>query len=141
MKRYAIWDKVSPIITPIGEVLSPEQWIARYPVAGLPSVTVICADDEINGSLFDTLGSMVKRYTNAGCDVSACTTDEEKLAAIEAFEDEKEAVARAKAEEDAQTKAANDEITATSLASIAASMEYQNMLTLPDEEETTTEEV
>ena len=134
MKRYAIWDKESPIITPIGEVLTAEQWIERYPVAGLESVTVICADDEINGGLFDTLGSMVKRFAAEGCDFSACTTDAEKLAAIEAFEDAIMIEARAKAEENAQTKALNDEMTAMSLASIAASMEYQNMLTVPDEE-------
>ena len=43
MKRYAIWDKKSPIITPIGEVLTAEQWIDRYPVAGVESITVVCA--------------------------------------------------------------------------------------------------
>ena len=51
MARYAIWDKVSPVITPIGEVLSPEQWIARYPVAGVESIKVVCAGGEINGQM------------------------------------------------------------------------------------------
>lgn len=133
-KKYAIWDKKSPIITPIGEVLSPEQWFERYPVAALESVTVICSYGEINGGIFDTLGAMVQRYENEGCDFSACTTEQEKLEAIEAFEDEREAKARAAAAERAQTQAVNDELTATSLASIASSMEYQNMLTLEDVE-------
>ena len=73
-------------------------------------------------------------YEKEGCDFSTCTTPEEKLATIEAFEDAREATARAKAEEDAANKAANEELNASSLASIAASMEYQNMMTLPDEE-------
>ena len=58
MQRYAIWDKKSNIITPIGEVLTPEQWIERYPAAGLDTVTVVCSAGEINGAFFGTLGQM-----------------------------------------------------------------------------------
>ena len=137
MKRYEIWDKITPIITPIGEVLTPEEWFFRYPIAGLANVVVICAAGEINGGIFDTLGQLVMRYEAEGCDFSACLTNEDKLAAIEAFEDErfvKQQEAAAAAHEAEMNKAMNEELTATSLASIAASMEYQNMLTLPDEE-------
>lgn len=88
MARYAIWDKVSPIITPIGEVLSAEQWKARYPVAAVETIKVVCAGGEINGAFFGTLGQMVEMYSKNGCDFFACVTDEDKLAAIEAFEDE-----------------------------------------------------
>lgn len=87
MKRYAIWDKVSPVITPIGEVLSPAQWIDRYPVAGIDSITVVCGAGEINGSFFGTLGQMVQMYEAQGADFSECATDVEMLAVIEAFED------------------------------------------------------
>lgn len=87
MKRYAIWDKKSPIITPIGEVLTAEQWIQRYPVAGVPSITVVCGAGEINGAFFGTLGQMVQMYENQGADFSTCETNEDKLAVIEAFED------------------------------------------------------
>ena len=86
-KRYAIWDKTSPIITPIGEVLSAEKWIARYPVAGVETITVVCSAGEINGGFFGTLGQMVQMYAAQGADFSACTTAEEKLEVIEAFED------------------------------------------------------
>lgn len=86
-KRYAIWDKVSPVITPIGEVLSAEQWIARYPVAGVSTITVVCSAGEINGGFFGTLGQMVQMYEAQGADFSVCTTAEEKLEVIEAFED------------------------------------------------------
>lgn len=126
MKRYAIWNKEDTIITPIGEVLSAAQWIERYPVADLDSITVVCAHGEINGAFFGTLGQMVQMYEAQGADFSNCKTDEDKLEVIEAFEDS------------LNTKnegVSNEELTATSLASIAASMEYQNMLTLPDTEE------
>lgn len=130
MTKYAIWNKLDEIITPIGEVLSAEQWMARYPVAKLDRITVICAAGEINGAFFGTLGQMVDTYTKEGADFSACTTDEEKLAVIEAFDE-----AREQAQKEASANAlTNEELTATSLASIAASMEYQNMLTLEDVE-------
>lgn len=134
MAKYAIWNKQDPILTPVGEVFTPEQWIARWPIAGLDSITVICAAGEINGGFFGTLGQMVEMYTRQGCDFSDCTTPEEKLAKLEAFDDEKEAEAAAQAKAEAETAAVNNELTATSLASIAASMEYQNMLTLDDAE-------
>lgn len=134
MSKYAIWNKKDPILTPIGEVLTAEQWIERYPIAGVESITVVCAGGEINGAFFGTLGQMVDMYTKQGCEFTDDMTAEEKLAAIEAFEDAKEAESAFTAQENAATEAANAELTATSLASIAASMEYQNMLTLEDVE-------
>lgn len=88
MSKYAIWNKKDQIITPIGEILTAEQWIERYPVAGLPSITVVCSAGEINGGFFGTLGQMVQMYEIQGADFTACETDEDKLAVIEAFEDE-----------------------------------------------------
>lgn len=126
MSRYAIWDKESPVITPIGEVLTAEQWKDRYPIAAIDAIKIVCASGEINGAFFGVLSQMVEMYEKSGCDFSACTTDEEKLAAIEAFEDAANAPSEG---------VSNEELTATSLASIAASMEYQNMMTLDDVEE------
>lgn len=134
MKRYAIWNKTDPVITPVGEVLTAGQWAERYPVARLDSVTIVCGAGEINGAFFGTLGQMVSSYANQGCDFSACNTPEEQLAAIEAFEDESNARAQAKAEERAAAEAAAAELNASSLASIAAQLEYQNMMTLDDVE-------
>ena len=85
--RYAIWDKQSQIITPVFEVFSAEQWMVRYPAAAIDSVTVVCSAGEVNGGFFGVLGQMVQMYANMGADFSACTTDEEKLEVIEAFED------------------------------------------------------
>jgi len=132
--RYAIWNKQDQILTPIGEVLSAEQWIKRYPIAGLESITVVCAGGEINGAFFGTLGQMVEMYEKEGCDFSACLTSEEKLAKIEAFEDKRNTKAAEEAKAKAAAEAQNAELNASSLASIAASMEYQNMLTLEDVE-------
>lgn len=127
MSRYAIWNKKDTILTPIGEVLTAEQWIQRYPIAGVETITVVCAGGEINGAFFGTLGQMVEMYTKRGCDFTSCETAQDKLDAIEAFEDAANAPADS-------TTVSNEELTATSLASIAASLEYQNMMTLDDVE-------
>lgn len=114
MQRYAIWDKKSNIITPIGEVLTPEQWIERYPAAGLDTVTVVCSAGEINGAFFGTLGQMRGMYEKMGADFSECSTNEDVLSVIEAFED--------------SLNATND--MPSSEERIAAALEYQNLLSM-----------
>jgi hypothetical protein len=126
MNKYAIWNKKDMIFTPIGEALGPEQWIERYPIAGVDSITVICAAGEINGAFFGTLGQMVDMYTKMGCDFDACITDEEKLAAIEAFENAREEAAKAAAAEAANAISTDERI--------AAALEAQVMMSMPDEE-------
>ena len=86
MSRYAIWNKRDPILTPVGEVLTAEQWIERFPVAGMAGITVVCAAGEINGGFFGTLGQMRQSYEAMGADFSACESDEDILRAIESFE-------------------------------------------------------
>ena len=118
MKRYAIWDKKSPVIVPTGRVFTADQWKEKYPAAALDSITVVCAAGEINGGFFGTLGQMVQMYQAQGADFSACETAEEKLAVIEAFED---------AQNEPSTEVSAEE-------RIAAALEYQVMASLPDEE-------
>lgn len=125
MKRYAIWNKLDNIITPIGEVLTPEQWIKRYPIAGLDSITVICAAGEINGGFFGTLGQMVSMYEQMGCDFSECATAQDKLNVIEAFDDEREAQAKAAAETKANEISTEERI--------AAALEAQVLMSMPDD--------
>ena len=127
--RYAIWNKKDNIITPVGEVLTAEQWIQRYPVAGVDGIDVVCSAGVINGGFFGVLAQMVQMYENNGCDFSSCTTAEEKLQAMEDFD---KAAAEAAVEATANREASTDEVTAASLASIAASLEYQNMMSLED---------
>lgn len=119
MKHYAIWDKTSPVICPSGDVFTAEEWMNRYPVARLDSVTILCAPGEINGAFFGTLGQLEARYEDQ-IDFSSAATPQEKLDLIEAYED-----ARAK---EAAATVSNETLTAVSLATIAANMEYQNML-------------
>lgn len=120
MKRYAIWNKTDAIITPIGEVLTPEQWIARYPVAGVSTITVVCSSGEVNGAFFGTLGQMVQMYEAQGCDFSACTTAEDKLEAIEAFEDDMNAPSSEPTAEERQATALEAIATGATAESTAA---------------------
>ena len=124
-KRFAIWDKKTDIITPSGEIFTPEDWIARYPVAGLAQITVVCAKGEINGGFFGTLGQLTQMYEAQGADFSACATDEDKLDVIEAFEDSLNAPSTEPSAEER----------------IAAALEYQVLASLPDETTETTETV
>lgn len=126
MNAYAIWDKQTPIITPIGEVLSPAQWIERYPVAGLDSITVICGGGEINGSFFGTLGQLIEIYTKQGCDLSACETAEDKINAINEFIEIKEAEAKAFNEATREQEAALQERQTTALEAIASGQTTEN---------------
>lgn len=119
MKRYAIWDKKSPVIVPTGKIFTAEQWIEQYPVAALDSITVICSAGEVNGGFFGTLGQMVQLWEAQGADFSECATAEEKLELIEALEDEMNAPV---------------ETEPTAEEHIAAALEYQVMASLPDEE-------
>ena len=118
MKRYAIWNKKDPIITPIGEVLNAQQWIDRYPVAGLETITVVCSAGEINGGFFGTLGQMKQMYEAQGADFSACTTNEEILEAIEAWEDYVPEVS---------TEPTAEERTAAALEAIASGQTTENV--------------
>ena len=103
MKRYAIWDKVSPVITPSGKVYTAEQWIEKYPVAALENIIVVCSFGEINGGYFGILSQMMHECEAQGVDFSACETAEEVLVAIEAFED---AINNAPAEPSAEERQA-----------------------------------
>lgn len=86
-KRYVIWDEVSQVITPIGEVLSAEQWMDRYPMAKLDGLQLVVAGGQVNGAFCGVYSEMVDMYERMGCDFSGCTTQQEHLDAIEAFED------------------------------------------------------
>lgn len=87
MARYAIWDKVSPVYTPNGKKFTAEQWKEEYPIAELESVKIVCGGGELNGAFFGVFSEMVELYRKAGCDFSACETDQDYLDAIETFED------------------------------------------------------
>ena len=105
MARYKIYDNKSDVITPVGEKLTAEQWLDRYQWGRYTKMIV--GGGIINGS-----------------DFSACTTDEDYLAAIEAFEDNPP---MADAGVSDQTR-------------IADALEDMVALSLPDDTTNTTEE-
>lgn len=90
MSKYIIWDKVSDVITPVGEILTPEEWMERYPVAKVPSLDLVVAGDSaINGAFCQEYTSFVALYENSGCDFTGCTSKQDFLDAVEAFENQR----------------------------------------------------
>lgn len=87
MAKYQIWDKKSDIYTLTGEVISAEQWLSRYGWARLPQAKMVISGGLINGTMVAEFDSYVDMYVKMGVDFSACTTDQDYLDAIEAFED------------------------------------------------------
>lgn len=85
MSRYQIWDKTSDVITPIGEVLTPAEWLERYPMGNI--LDLVIGGGAINGSVCNEYTSMVDLYHSMGCDFTGCITKQDHLDAIEAFED------------------------------------------------------
>ena len=122
MARYKIYDNTSDVITPVGEKLTAEQWLDRYQWGRYTKMIV--GGGIINGSVALVFDDEVERYRKAGCDFSSCTTDEDYLAAIEAFEDNPP---MADAGVSDQTR-------------IADALEDMVALSLPDDTTNTTEE-
>ena len=51
MARYVIWDEVSDVFTPSGDVFTAEQWLSKYPAARHPQIDLVVAGDSaINGA-------------------------------------------------------------------------------------------
>ena len=84
-KKYQVWNKTDNVITPIGEVLTPEQWIERFPMAR--TLDIVIGGGTINGSVCMEYTSMIDMYTKMGVDFSGCVTQQDYLDAIEAYED------------------------------------------------------
>ena len=108
--RYRVWDKTSDVITPVGEVFTPAQWIERYPAAAVLKTVVDGGD--INGGFFGFFNQMINMAEQQGCDFTGCTEDQDYLDAIEAFEDEQNAPI--------------DDVTPEER--IAAALEFQNLM-------------
>lgn len=128
MKRYAIWDKQSQVITPIGEVLSPQEWLDRYPYLSLETMVPVVAYGTINGAFCGELSQMKFMWEQQGAEFDDGLSNEEILEAIEAFED-------AMNEPDPYHVSTEERI--------AAALEAQVMMSLPDDmwdEELTEEE-
>jgi hypothetical protein len=116
MSRYKIWNKQDNIYTIAPDetgkaVFTPDEWIAKYPWAGISGVKSIIGGGAINGTVCMQFDMTVETYRNAGAGITDDMTDEEILAAIEYFEDH---------------PPANDEPTPEER--MAAALEYQAMM-------------
>ena len=93
MSKYKMWDKTSDIYTlgrdkETGKAhFTAREYIDRFaPWAGIEGAKVIVGGGLVNGTCFMEFNSFVEQYEKMGCDFSSCTTDDERLAAIETFE-------------------------------------------------------
>lgn len=136
MAKYQVWNRKDTIITPSGDVFTPEQWIAKHPIAGIETIKTVISGEAINGALLYEFSGFVQRMEKQGCDFSACTTDEEYLAAIEAFEEAQAIAAAETAAAEAEAEATAAAENAATQERIAAALEAQVLMSLPDEEET-----
>ena len=118
MSKYQIWDKTSNVFTPVGENLTPAEWIARYGWIANPVAVPVIAGGIINGAFIGELSEMKALYERMGAVFTDGIINEELLAEIEAFEDEMNKPS---------TEVSTDE-------RIAAALEAQVMLSMPDEE-------
>ena len=119
-KRYQIWDKVSNVYTPSGNMYTAEEWINKYKWINIPGMVPVMSAGNINGAMIADLASMKKNAIAQGCVFEEGLTDEQVLETIESWEDERAAEAKAAAAEAANTPTTEERI--------AAALEYQNLL-------------
>jgi len=112
--KYKIWNKTDSLITPIGEVLTPQQVIERHPAAGLEGMKYIIADQPISMAVFMEFEATKAFYKQLGVPITDDMTDQEVLDAISDWEENPPAP-----EPTAEER-------------IAAALEFQNLTTLPD---------
>lgn len=120
LTKYQIWDKVSNVYTPSGNMYTAEEWINKYKWINIPGMVPVMSAGSINGAMIADLASMKKNAIAQGCEFTDDMSDEQVLEAIEAFEDQRAADAKAAAEEAANTPTTEERI--------AAALEYQNLL-------------
>lgn len=91
--RFQIWNKTDDIYTQGGGVngggahFTAEQWADRYPWIKQPGAKMIITAGPINGGCVLEFEATKKRYKDMGAAITDGMTDDEVLAAIEAFED------------------------------------------------------
>ena len=114
--KYKIWNKQDNLITPIGEVLTPQQVFERYPAAAINGIKYIICDAPINMAVFMEFEATKEHYKRLGVPITDDMTDQEVLDAISYWEENPPAP-----EPTAEER-------------IAAALEFQNIMMLPDVE-------
>lgn len=85
--KYKIWDGQETLVTPIGEVLTPEAVRAKYPVATIPGMKFIIADSPIQLQVWDEFTGIKEMYKKLGAGITDEMTDQEVLDAVSAFQE------------------------------------------------------
>ena len=116
--KYKIWDKSENLVTPTGKVLTPQEVFLQYPAAAIEGMKYIIADQPINMAVFMEFESTKNAYKQMGAPITDDMTDQEVLDAITYFEEHPPEPAPTPEER------------------IAASLELQSMLQMPDVDET-----
>lgn len=130
MSRYIIWDHESTVITPSGEVFTPQQWEDRYPAASL--IDYVMSGSSMNGAIMQEYDSMIDIYRRQGCDFTGCTTKQSYLDRAEQFEDEQAEAEEQRRQEEAEAQAALIEEQRNNNLRIADALEDLAMLSMPD---------
>lgn len=112
--KYKIWDKQTTLVTPVGEVLTPTQVIQRYPAAAVDGMKYVIADQATSMAVFMELEATKEHYKRLGVPITDGMTDQEVLEAITHWEENP------------------PEPEPTAEERIAAAMEFQNIMMLPD---------
>ena len=108
--KYKIWNKQDTLITPIGEVLTKDDVIAKYPASAIDGIDYIICDSPISLGVFMEFTQTKANYKSMGVPTIDTMTKQEVLDAISYFE-EHPPTPEPTAEE-----------------RIAASMEYDNLM-------------
>lgn len=85
--KYKIWNKTDTLITPIGEVLTPEQVFARYPMSAIEGFKFVICNSPISLGVFMEFEQTKETYKGMGVPITDTMTDQEVLDAITYFEE------------------------------------------------------
>lgn len=118
MAKYKIWDKTEDVYTPAGKRFTAAEWAQKYPWLNQKGAVMVIADDIINGAFCAELHTMKKTYEQSGAVFEEGLTDEALLQAIEAYE----------------ISLSQGSSVPNSEERIAAALEAQVMMALPDAE-------
>lgn len=84
--RYQIWNGTDDIYTPSGAHFTAEEWRQRYAWVNRPGAKMVTSAGVINGADALEFESMKAAYIARGAAITEDMTDEEVLAALEAFD-------------------------------------------------------
>jgi hypothetical protein len=113
--RYKIWNGTDNLVTPIGEVLTPQQVHERFPASAIAGIKWVIADNPISMSVFMEFEATKAMYKQQGAPITDDMTDQEVLDAISDFEENPPAP-----EPTAEER-------------IASALEFQNLISMPDD--------